>query len=84
MKRLIILKVEYPGGPKNRDEAYKQFTNAVGLWGLKPPFKILKRLEPKPEVIVEFPDDQYQDVYDKLRELDIVETIDSILPPSET
>lgn len=80
MKRLIILHTEYPGGPKNRAVSFKQFRDDIK----KLPFiKVLEEREPKPEVIIEFPDDKYQEMYEALRKLDIVEIIDSILPPSK-
>lgn len=80
MKRDIFLKVEYGSGPKGRAAAFKEFRENVKEHS---PIKILKELEPKPEVIIEVPDKDWDEAYDFLRKLDIVEVIDSILPPSE-
>ncbi len=80
MKRDIFLKVEWHAGPKVRAAAFKKFREDVKPF---PIIKILKELEPKPEVIIEFPDDKYDEAHEILRKLDIVELIDSVLPPSE-
>jgi hypothetical protein len=77
MKRLIILKVDYECGTKCRAAAFKQFRNDIKKIAS---IHILKEMEPKPQVIIEFSDDDYQNVYDNLRSLDIVEIIDSIIP----
>jgi hypothetical protein len=80
MKRDIFLKTEYRGGPKSRAAAFKQFRDGIKELSF---ITILKEIEPHSEVIIEFPDDKYKEVYEFLRTLDIVELIDSILPPSE-
>lgn len=80
MKRDIFLQLNYEHGPKARAAAFKKFREEMKAF---PFIKIVKELEPKPEVIIEFPDDKYQEMYDGLRKLDIVELIDSVLPPSE-
>lgn len=74
MKRLIFLKVEY--GQK-ADGPLAQFRTAIKQWDY---IKIVKELSPKAEVIIEYPDAKHDEVYNNLRQLDIVEIIDSILP----
>ena len=78
MKRNIYLQLNYETGPKAREAAFKQFRNDIKQWNY---ITIIKELEPKPEVIIEFADDLYQTVYDNLRQLKIVEVIDFIIPP---
>jgi phage terminase small subunit len=77
MKRLIFLKVAY--GEK-AEPALKQFRSALQSL---PDIKIIKEYPPKPEVLVEFPESKWDRVYEDLRKLDIVATIDSILPKGE-
>ena len=79
MQRLIYLQLGYETGPEVRAKALKQFAKDIKQW---PHIKITKEIEPSAWVIIEFPDEQYQEVYDGLRKLDIVHTIDSILPPT--
>lgn len=74
MKRLIFLKVEYK---QKADGPLAQFRSDIKQWDY---IKIVKELLPKPEVVIEYPDAKHQEVYDNLRQLDIVEIIDSILP----
>jgi hypothetical protein len=77
MKRLIFLKVAYHEKP---DEAFKQFRSAIKEW---PYIKLVKELPPKPQVIIEFPDDKYQELYENFLKVDIVFVIDPILPVGE-
>lgn len=77
MKRLIFLKTGYKAGPVERVAAFKQFRE--DLKKLPLPIKELSVLEPPPQVVIEFPDDKYQEIYDALRVLDSVELIDAIL-----
>lgn len=80
MKRSIFLDLHYETGPAARAQAFKQFREDLKQF---PYIKLLKELEPRSEVIIEFPDDKYQEMYDGLRKLEIVELIDSILPKGE-
>lgn len=80
MKRNVFLQLGFESGPKVRATAFQKFREEIKTWSF---IKIVKELEPKPEVIIEFPDDKYQEMYDGLRKLDIVEVIDSILPKDE-
>lgn len=80
MKRDIFLKTEYRGGPKSRAAAFKQFRDGIKELSF---ITILKEIEPTSEVIIEVPDKNWDEAYEFLRKLDIVELIDSILPPSE-
>jgi hypothetical protein len=77
MKKLIILKVEYGAGPKERAVAFKQFRDVLKKF---PAVKIVKEMEPLPEVVIEIPDADYQTVYEAFCKADIVETVDNILP----
>jgi hypothetical protein len=77
MKRVIFLKTAYKAGPDERAKAFKIFKEELKKL---PQIKALQEIEPPPQVIVEFADDKYQELYDALRVLDIVELIDSILP----
>lgn len=74
MKLLIFLKVEYRG---KAEPALKQFRADVKSL---PDIKIVEELPPHPQVIIKIPDEKQWEVYDELRKLDIVETIDSIIP----
>jgi len=80
MKRLIFLQLGYETGPVVRAKAFKQFREDLKQF---PYIQLLKELEPKPEVIIEFADGKYQEMYDGLRKLDIVEIIDAVLPKDE-
>ena len=75
MKRLIILKTEYK---QKADGPLAQFRSDIKQWDY---IKVLKDLSPKAEIIIEYPDAKHDEVYNNLRQLDIVEIIDSILPP---
>jgi len=77
MKRLIFLKVGYREKP---DEAFKQFRSELKKL---PDIKLLKELPPQPQVIIEFPDNKYQEIYEELLKIDIVFVIDPILPGGE-
>lgn len=74
MRRLIYLKVAY--GEKS-DAAHKQFRADLKLIDY---IKFVKDYAPKPEVLVQFPDDKQWEAYEALRKLDIVSIIDSTLP----
>ena len=80
MKRLIFLKVGWKPTPEIRAKAFKQFSEDIKK---NPLVKIVKNKDPRPEVIIEFPDDKYQEVYECLITVDIVEIIDSILDPED-
>ncbi len=77
MKRLIYLKVAY--GEKS-DKALEQFRSDLKTIGY---IKLVNDYSPKPQVLVEFPNDKQWDAYEALRQLDIVSIIDSILPKDE-
>jgi hypothetical protein len=77
MKRLIFLQLHYSTTPAVRSKAFQQFRDDIKKL---PDIKIIKEYDPKPQVLIEFPDNQYQEVYDALRQLEVVEVIDSILP----
>ena len=81
MKRLIFLQLNYEIGPVIRGKAFKTFRDNIKKL---PSVKIVKELDPKPQVIIEFPDSEYQDVYESLCKLDIVQVIDAVLPKEET
>jgi hypothetical protein len=74
MKKLIFLKLEYG---KKADGPLAEFRAAIKQWDY---IKIIKELAPKPKVVIEYPDAKHDEVYDNLRQLDIVDIIDSILP----
>jgi hypothetical protein len=77
MKRTIFLQLNYDYSPASRAKAITAFQGEVK----KLPFiVILATLEPKAQIIVEFPDDRLQEAYDGLRALDSVAIIDFILP----
>jgi len=76
MKRLIFLKAD---GPKEREAALKTFQKEAKELSLK----VVKEFPKVPSVLIEFEDDRLDEVYNKLRVLDVVEVIDSILPKSE-
>lgn len=77
MKRLIFLKVAYK---EKSDNAHKQFK--ADLQAL-PFIKLIKDYAPKPEALVEFPDNKADEAIDALRLLDIVAIIDSFLPKGD-
>lgn len=74
MKRLIFLKVEYG---KKADGPVAEFRAAIKQWDY---IKVIKAFLPKAEVVIEYPDAKHDEVYNNLRQLDIVEIIDSIMP----
>lgn len=80
MKRLIFLKVGYKPTPEIRVKAFKQFSEDIKKNIL---IKMIKNKEPQAKVIIEFPDDKYQEVYEWLITVEIVEIIDSILDPED-
>ena len=76
MKRTIFLKLGYETGPAIRAKMFKQFRQDIKPLAY---IKIIKEFEPRAELIIEFEDARYQDMYDTLRKLDSVEMIDPIL-----
>lgn len=76
MKRLIFLKVGWKPTPEVRAKAFKEFSEELKK---NPIVKLIKNKEPQPKVIIEFPDDKYQEVYEWLITVEIVDIIDSIL-----
>lgn len=79
MKRTIFLKLNYDYSPASRAKAIKNFLGEVKKLSF---IDIIAELEPKAQVIVEFPDEFMQQAYDGLRALESVAIIDSILPPN--
>ena len=91
MKRLIFLKLE-DANPENKKfkaaDLEKLEAKALGNTlkdfrnGIKEnkAIKVLQEIPGLPQVIVEFPEDQYEPVHDTLRSLDVVEIIDAVLP----
>ncbi len=77
MKCLIYLKTEYKENPAN---AFKQFKQDIKQWSY---IKIVKELPPHPQVIIEFPDDKSQEVYENFLNVDIVSVFDTVLPKGE-
>lgn len=73
MKRTIFLKLGYETGPTIRDKVLKQFRKDMIKF---PNITIIKEFEPKAAVNIEFQDESYQDVYEALCKLDVVEMID--------
>jgi ribosomal protein L16 Arg81 hydroxylase len=80
MKRLIFLKTGWKPSPEVRAKAFKQFSEDMKK---NPLVKIIKNKEPQAQAIIEFPDDKYQEVYEWLITVEIVEIIDSILDPED-
>ena len=77
MKRLIFLKVEYRKRP---DDVFKQFRSVIKDWK---DVKFIKEIPSEGAIIIEFPDDKLQEVYENCVKLDIVAIFDSILPEGE-
>lgn len=90
MRRLIFLYIDLEQIPddvpqskwksyqtKMAQQAVKDFTQQVKA--LKS-VKIVEDNLPRPEVLIQFPDEQRDVVYEALRQLPIVETIDSMVP----
>lgn len=77
MQLLIFLKTTFKHTPVERAQVFKQFRAGIKPWKY---MKLLKELEPKPQVLIETPDDQQWETYSNLCTLDIVDTIDSIIP----
>jgi len=93
MKRLIFLKINinqiddklsvnkfFEEKKKLTELTIKQFKAQIKSL---PQVKISKDLFPEAQVIIEFPDDQYQIVYEALCKMDTVEVIDVALPKGE-
>lgn len=96
MKRCLFLKVEYLEVDKKMSKAeenkfreqlcknsVKEFKKEMKSWIDDKSLKILKDLTPEPQVIIECEEDKWEQLYVKLCAVDIVETIDSILPKGE-
>jgi hypothetical protein len=90
MKRLIILKSEYnESSGKNKAEEYKSQVaickSSVKEFraALNKDVKIVRVYDILPQVIIEFADKLHDKVYDELRKIDIVESIDCYLPKEE-
>src|SRR5208337_5054212 len=91
MKRLIFLVVEdYNSDDKKMkpDELEKAKAKVLSASiksfkdGIKEnkDIKIIQEIAGLPQVIVEFPEDQYHPVHDTLRSIEVVELIDHSLP----
>lgn len=90
MKKLIILKVGDPNPTdkkisKNDQRALEDFAKLLSIKEFKKQasvldFKIVKEYPDEPSMVIEFTDSRNQEIYDSLRVLSIVETIDSIIP----
>lgn len=78
IKRLIYLKVDYHG--QKPDNAFKEFQSEIKKWQY---IKLIKELSPKPQVIIEFPDDKGQEVYENFLKMDVVSVIDTVIPKGE-
>jgi hypothetical protein len=89
MKRLICLKIDLSQIADDlskakfaaqetqlMEQAVKEFKKQVKK--LKP-VKVVKDYLPKPQVLIEFDDEQYQTIYEALCKMDVVEIIDSII-----
>ena len=77
MKRSIFLQLGYETGPTIRAKVLKQFRKDM----IKFPYvKILKEIEPRAEVVISFPDERYQEFYEAICKLPVVEMIDPVLP----
>src|SRR5579864_6864104 len=99
MKRLIFLKVEWLDLTNKKvskvkeqelraalcQDSIKQFKKDMKDWLDNKSVKITKEYaEDEPQVIIQFDDKLRDAMYDKLRSVDIVLSIDSILPVGET
>lgn len=93
MKRVIFLKIDLTQIPDSLskakfivkekeliEQAVKEFKREIKSSQIK----VLKDYLPNAQVLIEFPDDQYQVIYEVLCKIDIVETIDVFLPKGET
>ena len=93
MKRLIFLKIEYLDleGKKIKKEeeeklrlklcqdSLKEFNKEMREFLLDKTIKIVKDYAPDPKVLIEFDEKKLDLVLDKLRAVDIVDIIDSII-----
>jgi hypothetical protein len=90
MKRLIFLKIDsdlIPDGLSKTklaaaekevaEQAVKEFKKQVK--DLKQ-VKLIKDYLPQPQALIEFREEEYQTIYEALCQMDIVETVDSIIP----
>lgn len=88
MKRIIVLNIDLTTIPPDTNKikwrlletelansAIKTFKSQIKNTIIKP----IKDYSPLPEVLIEFPDKDIETVYNLLRKLDSVETIDSHL-----
>jgi hypothetical protein len=80
MKRLISLQLGYETGPAVRAKALKQFRDEIKKLAS---VKIVKELESKAQVIIELPDERYQEVYEAMCKMDVVQTIEAVQPSDE-
>lgn len=94
MKRVLFLQAEYLDVDKKTSKAkeqemrtalcqkaIKQFKSDMKKWLDDRTIRITKEYDlDEPKVIIEFADGLCQDIYEVLIKVDIVQTIDSILP----
>jgi len=80
MKRLLILKTPYKPTPDERAQSFKQLRACIKPI---PWIKLLKEMDGKPQVIVEFDEERSQEAYDTLRKIEVVLEIDTMLPAGE-
>jgi len=91
MKRLIFLTVEdyNPDDKKMKPDELEKAKAKVLAASIKSfkngikenkDIKIIQEIAGLPQVIVEFPEDQYEPAHETLRSLDVVEIIDAVLP----
>ncbi len=94
MKRLIFLKVEdhNPKDLKMKAAELEKTKSKVIAASIKSfrdgikinkSIKIIQELPNLPQVIIEFPENQYHPVHNTLRSIKVVEIIDAILPLTE-
>lgn len=93
MRRLIFLKIEYldlKGKKVKKEEeerlrlelcqnSLKEFNKEMRELLLDKTVKIIKDYAPEPQVLIEFDEKKLDLVIDKLRSVDIVDIIDSII-----
>jgi len=76
MKQAEIDKLE----AKEYANSFKQFKADLKTYSN---ILIIKEIDEdlrRPQVVIDFPDEQYQEIYDIIRQFDIVDIIDPILP----
>ena len=94
MKRLIFLKLA-GANPDNKKlkaaeldkleqkalaSAYKSFRDGINS---NKNIKVIEEIANLPQVVIEFPEDEYYPVHDLLRSIEVVEIIDANLPLTE-